>query len=122
MPVGSTSVTVIAPELAAVPRLRTTKVQVAFWPWTNAAVWRLSSVTSGTPVTAVTSVSESFAAVRSPEVVADAEFETDGTAAAPTATVTVKIVESPGARAPPYVPVRLWPAGTKPQPAPAADT
>src|ERR1041384_7480053 len=94
-------------------------VQVPFWPWMKFAVWRLSSGTSGVPITVVGSTSLSFEVLRSPASDTTAALVTLGTAAAPTATVSAKLELSATRMAPACAGEMVGPACGRLHPAPA---
>ena len=119
-PAGSVSVTVMAPTVAPLPTFVATSVHVPFWPWMKFAAWRLSNARSGTPCTAVGSLSRSLAALRSPGVATVAALTTPGTAAESTFTVIVKLVLSAAEIESEWVAVTICPDGAKLQPAPFA--
>src|SRR5438552_2999515 len=105
MPAGKVSATVVAPLVAAPPRLVTTSVQVPFWPTVKPAVCRLSSASSGALATEVGSESASLAGSGSPAAATVAELVTAGSAAGATAVTSVKVALSPAAIAPANVAV-----------------
>jgi hypothetical protein len=117
-PEGNVSITSIGFTVVAVPRFVTTIVYIPFCAVMNGAVWRLSIVRSGEPITVAASASASFEGSRSPAIDTVAEFVTLGNAAEPTATVTRKRALSPAAIAPACVAVTIPPAAEMLQPTP----
>ena len=83
-------------------------------------MWRLSSTRSGTPPTAVASVSRSLVGSESPAVATVAALTTPPSAPAPTLTSRVKPALSPAAIGAACVAVTMPAAATTLQPPPAA--
>src|SRR5690349_8397467 len=115
MPAGSVSSTVVTPEVGAVPELVTLIVHVALVPARKLPVCDLLMDRFGA-ITVVGSVARSLVGSVSPGVLTLAEFVTDGTAAALTATFRSNAVLPPTPIPLGRIAVTTWPLALKPQP------